>query len=541
MMVNEVGDASVFSRTAHGVLQHLAASTGLPTWVLARTGGVIGQVLAVVDQSGTLQVHAAVGHDVGDGSAARITVAVDLPDGESFGELVGFGPALVGLAELQSARAQAAVLATSLGALAQATRALVRIGRNDAPTGAPDPLTGLATRMDWEARLVLDESYCTEFGENAGVLVIELDELKRFNELHGHSAGDEQLRKAGEIVRAHLGDLHRGARISGDRLGVLMVGVSDEAMAAIERSLRGSFAAAGISVALGVGRRHPDRGLLGAAHDAEAHFDGSRPMPVATVGDTAEATAVMEALELGAIMAYYQPIVELRTGRVVAVEALARWQTRDGVREPERFLRSVQQAGLLGALFERVLDDGLRQVAEHRHLLPSLGVAVNFEFDSHLDNTFQRTVSTLLQKHRVPAASLSIELSERQTFELPSAIRRELLAVADMGVRLVLDDFGTGFASLETITTLPVAGVKLDRRFTSQVVNGDREAAVVKAMVALAADAGLEVIAEGIETQAQCDRLVRMGCRLGQGYLFALPQPADALAAVLSAPLVTNF
>jgi len=92
-----------------------------------------------------------------------------------------------------------------------------------------------------------------------------------------------------------------------------------------------------------------------------------------------------------------------------------------------------------------------------------------------------------------------------------------------------------------SLTSLPISGVKLDRRFTGQVVNGDREPVVVKAMIAMAAEAGLTVIAEGIETQLQCDRLVRMGCRLGQGYLFALPQPADSLSAVLSAPLVSTF
>ena len=108
-------------------------------------------------------------------------------------------------------------------------------------------------------------------------------------------------------------------------------------------------------------------------------------------------------------------------------------------------------------------------------------------------------------------------------------------------MELMLDDFGTGFASLETLTSLPISGVKLDRRFTGQVVNGDREPVVVKAMIAMAAEAGLTVIAEGIETQLQCDRLVRMGCRLGQGYLFALPQPAESVAAVLSAPLVSLF
>ncbi|NMD25779.1 MAG: EAL domain-containing protein, partial [Actinobacteria bacterium] len=141
----------------------------------------------------------------------------------------------------------------------------------------------------------------------------------------------------------------------------------------------------------------------------------------------------------------------------------------------------------------------------------------------------------------LPPQALSLELSERQTFELPPEVRDELFAIAEMGVQLMLDDFGTGFASLETLTTLPVSGVKLDRRFTGQVVNGERESIVVKAMIALATETGLTVIAEGIETQLQCDRLVRMGCRLGQGYLFAVPQPADSMATVLSAPLVSTF
>ena len=103
----------------------------------------------------------------------------------------------------------------------------------------------------------------------------------------------------------------------------------------------------------------------------------------------------------------------------------------------------------------------------------------------------------------------------------------------------MLDDFGIGFASLETLTSLPISGVKLDRRFTGQVIDGEREPAVVKAMISMAAEAGLEVIAEGVETQTQCDRLVRLGCRLGQGYLFALPLPPDSMTTVLSAPLVS--
>ena len=115
-----------------------------------------------------------------------------------------------------------------------------------------------------------------------------------------------------------------------------------------------------------------------------------------------------------------------------------------------------------------------------------------------------------------------------------------LAAVADLGVQLVLDDFGTGYASLDTITRLPIHGVKLDRRFTTMVIDGDREPVVVKTMVAMALEAGLTITAEGIETRAQCDRLIRLGCRLGQGYLYALPQPADSLVNVLSASLAST-
>jgi EAL domain-containing protein (putative c-di-GMP-specific phosphodiesterase class I) len=201
----------------------------------------------------------------------------------------------------------------------------------------------------------------------------------------------------------------------------------------------------------------------------------------------------------------------------------------------------MQQAGLLGALFDRILDDGLERLVEFRWIVPNLQLAVNFEFDTKPVNSLLDTVRDRLQKYGLPAEALSLELSERQTFELPAAVRDELFAVAELGVELMLDDFGTGFASLETLTTLPVTGVKLDRRFTSQVVKGERESIVVKAMIALAAETGLTVIAEGIETQLQCDRLVRLGCRVGQGYLFALPQPADSLSAVLAAPLLSTF
>ena len=546
-MTNGLGHDTNFSRTLLGVLEHLSATSGLPTWVLTRSIDGVSQALAVVDPTGFIRVHQTVSKDVGETAGSHLMISVMLPDGEIFGELVGFGSTPPSHHWFEALRTQVDVFAMVLGALAGSERTLAaerRAAARLAPQvdeGAADPLTNLATRQGWEHRLHGDEHFAAEFGENAAVFLIELDDLKRNNELHGHQAGDEQLRLAGTILREVMGSEHYGARITGDRLGLLMVGVRDHEITEAELHLRQGFAASEISVAVGVGRRHPEHGLEGAVVTAEEHLEQTHTTRHAPTADATEAASLMEAIEVGAIKAYFQPIVELRTGAVVAIEALARWQSREGIREPDQFLRSVQQAGLMGALFDRILDDGLEHLAEFRHIVPNLQLAVNFDFDSKMDNTFQQSVTTLLAKHHVPANALSIELSERQTFELPSQIRRELIAVADMGVQLVLDDFGTGFASLETLTSLPISGVKLDRRFTGQVVNGDREPVVVKAMVAMAAEAGLTVIAEGIETQLQCDRLVRMGCRLGQGYLFALPQPADSLSAVLSAPLVSTF
>lgn len=530
-----------FLRTAQRVLEHLSTTSGLSTWAVCRVDQNGSHTLAVDDPQGSIHAHEALTAPLGEGAPCRITTPIVFPDGQPFGELVGFDDHESAM-PLDHAAAQSRVFAALLGALAAAEVALSN-GRREVEVrdGLSDPLTGLATRQGWEQRLRRDEKYCREFGEPAAVLVIELDELKHSNEIHGHSAGDEQLRMAGTVLREVLGGRHFSARITGDRLGALMIGINEHEVGELERVVRQALTASEISAAIGVGRRRPEVGLEGAITAAEYDIESTYVIRHSATADAGQVTSLLEAMERGAIKAYFQPIVDLRTGEVVTLEALARWQSSDGVREPDQFLPLLQQAGLLGALFDRILDDGLEKLVEFRQIVPNLQLAVNFEFDTKPVNSLLDTVRDRLAKYGLPPQALSLELSERQTFELPADVRDELFAIAEMGVQLMLDDFGTGFASLESLTSLPVSGVKLDRKFTGQVVNGERESIVVKAMIALAAETGLTVIAEGIETQMQCDRLVRLGCRLGQGYLFAVPQPADSLATVLSAPLVSTF
>ncbi|MCE9623404.1 MAG: bifunctional diguanylate cyclase/phosphodiesterase [Actinomycetia bacterium] len=548
---------SNFSRAAAQVLEHLSARSGLSSWAVCRHDAQGSRTLAAVDPSGQLRAHQPIPDTLGADAVQRVGAPIVLPDGTPFGELLGYGDYLAEATRDQLAAA-VRLYASLLGGLAASERALAH-DRLRPATSEPtnDPLTGLATRQDWEQRLHTEEAYCRDFGESATVIVIELTGLRANNEVRGHAAGDAELREAGSIVREVVAGQHFSARLSGDCFAILVLGASTDE---IVNALRQGFTRSGATVSIGVGARRQDGTLEEAQSQALAEIAATiqrntafqppsihtaaavQPPPSAEVlMKNAEALAVARALADGEINAYFQPIVDLRTGHVVAVEALARWQTPEGVHGPDRFLPLLHQAGLLGALFDHILDDGLSKLVDLRRNSPSLRLAVNLEFDSKAESTLFEEVRKSLAKYQLPPEALSLELSERQTFEISPAIRRDLTAVADLGVQLMLDDFGSGFASLETLTSLPISGVKLDRKFTSQVLHGEREGVVVKAMIALAAEAGLAVIAEGIETQLQSDRLVRMGCTTGQGYLFAMPQPAAAVAAAIAAPLVTTF
>ena len=549
------GYESNFSRAAAQVLEHLSARSGLGSWAVCRHDSQGSRTLAAVDPKGELRAHQPIPASLGDDAVQRMGAPIVLPDGTPFGELIGYGDYLQEATRDQLSAA-VRLYASLLGGLAASERALAhdRLRPKDLEA-ATDPLTGLAARQEWEQRMHLEEAYCRDFGESATVIVIELTGLRANNEVRGHAAGDEELRVAGSVVREVLAGQHFSARLSGDCFAVLLIGAGPDE---VVNALRQGFARTNTNVSVGVGARRDDGTLEEAQTSALSEIAAEIRRNTAFEPPTAQAAAVAppaadamlnnsqtiavaRALAEGEINAYFQPIVDLRTGKVVAVEALARWQTDEGVREPDRFLPLLQQAGLLGALFDHILDDGLAKLVELRRNSPNLRLAVNLEFDSKAESTLFDEVRNTLQKYQLPPDALSLELSERQTFEISPGIRRDLTAVADLGVSLMLDDFGSGFASLETLTSLPISGVKLDRKFTSQVLHGEREGVVVKAMIALAAEAGLSVIAEGIETQLQSDRLVRMGCMLGQGYLFAMPQPASAVAAAIAAPLVTIF
>jgi EAL domain-containing protein (putative c-di-GMP-specific phosphodiesterase class I) len=242
----------------------------------------------------------------------------------------------------------------------------------------------------------------------------------------------------------------------------------------------------------------------------------------------------------GRLLAHFQPIVEFGTGSVVAVEALARLSTGTAILGPEAFLDSVDTPGTMMALFHRMLDDSLAFLAEQRIVAPHLSAAVKLEFAAVPDKGLAAWVAQRLAAHATDAASLTVELNERCLSTIDAPTVRALRELTDVGVQLVLADIEHCTELVEALPGVPLAGTKLGRRFVSRITDGEAEFQVAADLIGSATELGLEVIADGVETRAQIDRLLRLGCRFGQGYLFAVPQPGASLADVIDAPLVSS-
>lgn len=259
------------------------------------------------------------------------------------------------------------------------------------------------------------------------------------------------------------------------------------------------------------------------------------------LGDPSELVPAASGEIDGRMIAYFQPIVELATGEVVAIEALARLQTPDGVLGPDSFLDAYSTGPTMIALFDRMLESSLHFLADFAHRIPDLSAALNFEFAGVPERGLAELVERRLRQYDIESDAITIELNERIAYDLTPGALDQLRKLVDLGVKLLLDDVPHSFQALEQLKGIPISGAKLDRRYVQQVTGGERERDEVQRILEDAARRGIEVIAEGVETQAQCDRLVELGCRFGQGYLFAVPQPSSSLSAVLGEPLVGSW
>jgi diguanylate cyclase (GGDEF)-like protein len=417
-----------------------------------------------------------------------------------------------------------------------------------------DPLTGLANRRrfieDLEAAVYADDQ------RPCAVLMIDLDRFKEINDSFGHTVGDDLLCLVGPRLQQALqpGDLL--ARMGGDEFAVLLpdsgTARAEEVAGRLGAALRDAFvldgmplhvdASIGIAVCPDHGR---DRSLLLARADTAMYaakrdrrgFEVWAPDGAADSRDRLQTLEQLRtALDADQLVNHYQPKLELRTGRVIGVEALIRWEHPDrGLLAPDVFLSLAEQAGLMRRLALRVLERALSDLREWRADGHELTMAVNLSVSNLQDVALPEQVGMLLDSFGVPADALVLEITEDGLMADAPRSEQVMAGLRRLGVRLSIDDYGTGYSSLSYLRALPVDELKLDRSFVTNLISDERAAAIVRSTLQLSRDLAMTMVVEGVEDAATLAALRAWDCEIAQGYHISRPLPAAAFVSWLAA------
>jgi diguanylate cyclase (GGDEF)-like protein len=424
-----------------------------------------------------------------------------------------------------------------------------------------DPLTGLPNRSAVIQALTTALAEVDGGPDSAALLFIDLDGFKSVNDRHGHAYGDALLVQAAGRLRSVTAAPELVGRLGGDEFVVLCPRLDadacrrpEEVAAHVVEQLSDPFVVerrrVRLSASVGIAFAEPGLDpldLLARADDAmyAAKRSGRDRWCSYTARTAEEAQSasrierlVRTALDDGTFTVHYQPLHDLRTGLVIGAEALAR--VPDGTGgwvPPDEFIPVAEDAGMVARLGEAVLDAATRQAVRWKEVLgeAEFAIGVNLSVRQLGDPHLLRKVSTLLDETGLPASALVMELTE-SIFSDDRQHEEDLAALRDLGVKIFIDDFGTGYSSLSYLRRFAVDGLKIDKAFVRDLVDDARDRRVTRAIVQMAFDLGIAVVAEGIETPAQHE-VVRngLGCVLGQGFLLSRPMPADGVTALVDA------
>ncbi|MDR7081176.1 diguanylate cyclase (GGDEF)-like protein [Arthrobacter ginsengisoli] len=409
-----------------------------------------------------------------------------------------------------------------------------------------DPLTGLSNRQLFSDHL--EAALRGPCGTAVDVLLLDLDDFKEVNDILGHHAGDQLLIEVGRRLRDCVRPNDVVARLGGDEFVVLLVGSLDPGSVAerIVASLKVPLWIDGTmlrpSLSLGLASinedavdaselmRRADVAMYAAKAAGKNRYLRFRPEMMKSLVERTELEAGLRlAVDAGQITVHYQPIVSTRSGVVVTVEALARWERDGEVVPPAQFIPAAERSGLIVEMGTEVLLKGCTELEPWLAEDPARALAVNVSGVQLQHGDFAELLLAVAQNTGVDPRQLVVEVTESVFFDDDCHVIQQLTALRNAGVRVALDDFGTGFSSLGRLQGLPVDTLKIDQSFTSMIHAGDENLPILSCMVAMAHGLGLSVTAEGVETAVQAEYLMKLGCDSLQGFLFSRPTAGPGL------------
>ncbi|WP_418314766.1 putative bifunctional diguanylate cyclase/phosphodiesterase [Piscinibacter sakaiensis] len=421
-----------------------------------------------------------------------------------------------------------------------------------------DSLTDLANRNCFQERLRMAVEAQRDAGARFAVMYLDLDRFKRVNDSLGHSAGDELLK----VVARRLQQLTRPkdlvARLGGDEFAILVEGglgqdaiveLGERILSALDLPVRLGATDVQPRASIGItlcedASREPEAILRDAdlaMYQAKGNGKGRLSLFDASlhqqIGHRLQLEAdLRRAIGDGDLTLAYQALYQLQPRRLIGFEALARWThpTR-GVISPALFIALAEESGCIDALTAWAIDEAARQLAEWRAALPGsehLVMHINVSGKDLCRPHFVDRVRQTLVRHRLPASSLTLEITESTLVEERDRAIQALADLRELGVKLGIDDFGTGYSSLAYLSTLPFDCLKIDRSFVMGVEASPQNLEIVRTVVSLGRSLNKHVVAEGIETEEQLQILTRLGATIGQGYLLARPLPPERAAAL---------
>ena len=417
-----------------------------------------------------------------------------------------------------------------------------------------DELTGLPNRTLLRDRIEQAILGARRENGHAAVILLDVDRFKEVNDTLGHETGDQLLLELGGRLRDRLRASETVARLGGDEFGILLpTGATEDATelaARIHAALEEAFVLGELplEIAASVGiAAYPEHGadvdtllqhadvamyVAKESHARTAVYDAEQDTNDAA--RLALAGELRRAIEDGELVVYYQPKADLASGRIVGSEALVRWQHPErGLVPPNEFIPVAERTGLIKPLTRYVLAAALAQCAAWNDDGHDLHVSVNLTIPDLLDLDLPDRIALLLAETGARSEQLELEITESTILADPFRVRDVLNRLNEMGVRLAIDDFGTGYSSLAYLKRLPVQTIKIDRSFVMAMDESPSDATIVRSTIDLGRNLGLDVVAEGVETQGAWDALRGQGCTLAQGYFVSRPVPAEELEALL--------